>query len=69
MVLFLRGPQKRSGLIRYGSGKDMEFISELSDFDGSDHKISVIMKVEECFVILSIVKINTSHIKSEQITN
>ena len=23
MVLFLRGPQKRSGLIRYGSGKDI----------------------------------------------
>ena len=23
MVLFLRGPQKRSGLISYGSGKDM----------------------------------------------
>ena len=26
MVLFLRGPQKRSGLIRYGSGKDISFV-------------------------------------------
>ena len=25
MVLFLRGPEKRSGLIRYGSGKDIGF--------------------------------------------
>ena len=28
MVLFLRGPQKRSGLIRYGSGKDIDKINK-----------------------------------------
>ena len=46
MVLFLRGPQKRSGLLRYGSGKDMVNLGEIRYiYPGSQFTMHLILNI------------------------